>query len=212
MIPEIELMIDIETLGTKPGAPVLEIACVAFYLDGSPLVPGYGRLVEPYRIALPLQSQLDRGLQIDADTLGWWTKEERAGRLYELMREGETRTQTVTSALGGLKHFIASHRAGDDRSICMWANSPSFDLTLLEHLFRTYEIAVPWTHREQADQRTWLRSVGCRSTRELGIPFVGTEHCALDDATHQIKLVQEVYRRLHPNCPGDDRAKQHPST
>ena len=57
------LMIDLETLGTKPNSAILSIGAVYFDKDG---------LGEEFYANVDLQDSIDSGFDIDASTVYWW--------------------------------------------------------------------------------------------------------------------------------------------
>jgi len=71
------IMLDIETLGTDPGATIVSIGAVAFDADG----PG-----DEFRAAVSPTSCQRHGLSIDAETLEWWLTQDAAAR--EQLRGG----------------------------------------------------------------------------------------------------------------------------
>ncbi|POO54357.1 hypothetical protein CPJ18_02345 [Agrobacterium rosae] len=61
----LDLMIDIETLGTAPGSVILSVGAVTFNAETGEFGEGFYAAVEP-------QSAVDMGLTIDVSTLKWW--------------------------------------------------------------------------------------------------------------------------------------------
>lgn len=65
------VMVDLETLGTKPGSVILSIGAVTFDLDGS------GRDGRTFYQRVNIQSCLDAGMTVDGDTVEWWFHPDR---------------------------------------------------------------------------------------------------------------------------------------
>jgi len=87
---------------------------------------------------------------------------------------------TESLCLEGLANLYAKHEV--DKT---WANSPSFDLIILEGHWET----PPWTYREELDFRT-LRWAAKR--KGWIQPETEPTHNALEDCRLQVKLLMEM--------------------
>ena len=159
------VMLDIETLGTDPGAAVLSIGAVAFDTNG-PTGATFHRQIR-------LSSCQAAGLEIDAETLAWWLDQDDAAK--DVLTGGED-LETV------LGEFIEWYRDCNPSEV--WANSPSFDCAILEAAFKAVGRREPWTYYEQRDVRT-IRNLPAA----VELDRTGIEHDALDDAIHQAREV-----------------------
>ena len=166
--PAEHVMIDIETLGTKPGSVVFSVGAVPFSADG---------VEEGERWVMGVQDQLNMGLTVDADTLAWWLKRAKSGEAEVLMRAlGAPDPMERVEMWARLRDWI-----GEDTVV--WANGPDFDLRCLEALkwtfTKTYE--TPWRYWNCRCFRTWRKVLG------WGKPDNG--HDALEDARKQAEVV-----------------------
>jgi len=165
-------MIDIETLGTDPGCVIVSIGAVRFDLEHG--------VTDSLFVSVDPESCQALGMEIDAGTLAWWLDQPAEAR--EQLTGGET----LEHALQELRLFLSDV---DE----VWANSPSFDLAILEHV---YDVAVagdpPWQFWEQRDYRTLRETLPDWPDREHS----GTEHDALDDARHQAECLVEALREV----------------
>ena len=159
------VMLDIETLGTDPGAAILSIGAVAFDENG-PTGATFHRQIR-------LTSCQTAGLEIDAETLAWWLDQDDAAK--GVLTGGED-LETV------LGEFIEWYRDYNPSEV--WANSPSFDCAILEAAFEAVGRREPWTYYEQRDVRT-IRNLPAA----VALDRTGIEHDALDDAMHQAREV-----------------------
>jgi hypothetical protein len=159
-----EVMIDIETLGTNPGACIVSIGAVRFTRSA-----GIG---EEFFESVNVADAQDQGLEVDAGTVTWW-----------LTQSAEARDQLdggvlLDTALRRLADFIP-----DDATI--WANSPSFDCVLLQSAYRAVGRDCPWAYYQQEDYRTLRNELGFNED-DSG---AGTKHNSLADARRQTKAL-----------------------
>ena len=197
----IHVMIDIETLGPGPHAPVLEIGIYPFTLDGSPFAPhspmfhgGSGT------ITLGLQEQVALGHNVDAGTLEWWMSDAcRRDHLTDLLSTHRESTlvegvSQFAATIGYLRHY----NERQELDINVWAHGPSFDLIILRELMKKVGVKCPWSYRQERDLRTWVAAGGYSHASEVPVEFEGTPHKAVDDARHQARVVQYIARKLAP--------------
>ena len=163
-------MIDIETLGTDPGAAIVSIGAVRFTVDGG--------IEDELFVSVDVESCQDYGLRIDASTVIWWLGQSADAR--EQLRGGDD-----------LEHALRELRAFVDGCDEVWANSPSFDLTILEAAYECVGLSIPWNFWEERDYRT-LRAVLEWPDREQD----GTAHDALDDARFQAECLIEALEEV----------------
>lgn len=165
------VMLDIETLGTEPGAVILSIGAVRFDVDW---------IGEGMHARISQQSCLDAGLHIDEDTQEWWLDQDEYAQEYAL--EGN---QPLESALEDLSEFF-----GDAEEV--WAYSPAFDCVLLEAAYDAVGSLPPWGHWQTRDART-LANLPIAPDLERD----GAEHHALEDAQYQARVVGETLGRIN---------------
>jgi hypothetical protein len=167
------LMIDIETLGLAPGAAIVSIGAVHFHTDG---------LGAEFGASIDLQSCQAAGLDVDAETLQWWLKQDDGVRAQ--LRGGKP----LGSTLAAFDRFYDDINPDE-----IWANSPAFDCAILEAAYDAVEAEAPWDFYERRDLRT-LRNLGVEGNAERE----GPEHDALADARVQAReaaaLLREVQR------------------
>ena len=166
------LSIDIETLGTRPGAIVMSVGLVPFTqrerVDGAQ--------AEYWRISVV--DSLIHGLEADRDTRDWWKKQTSDAR--KALDVGEVRT--LESTAYRLEHILRTHCTDD---CCVWMKGPSFDGVLLTAALEKAGKRVPWKYWQERDVRTICDGI-VEPRRE------GTYHNAADDAVHQAKWVRDA--------------------
>lgn len=164
-----DLMIDLETLGTSSKAVVISLGAVFFD-------PAKGVLGPSFYQALTVQDQMKAGREVSPDTLKWWFSQ--SGAAQKVFHEKATPTHEVLNVFG--QWFKAN-----GKSASVWGNGSSFDISILEDLYRQYEFAVPWNFTKVMDLRTFKRFVGGNEP----IKKSGTAHNALQDAINQANYV-----------------------
>jgi len=164
-------MIDIETIGVAPTATILTIAAQAF----DPFGTGY--YDQQYYARITLESQSNRS--IDESTVAWWATQPAAARDEAFMEEGRVDLDQALDSLGKLIW----------RSSLLWCQGPTFDCTILEHAYKSYNKPIPWQYYKVRDSRTVFSL-----WPELSKP--ATSHHALEDCRRQIDLLQATLRHL----------------
>lgn len=157
------IMLDLETLGTRPGSVIASIGAVVFDLNG----------VSPRRIfyrRIDITKALAEGFTIGGDTLKWWLQQSPEAQ-KELYAEGVS----TYEALEAFNDFIGSDNA------CVWGNGASFDNALLSEAYAVCGLPQPWKFWNDRCYRT-VKSL------HPDMPMTkreGTHHNALDDAISQ---------------------------
>ena len=170
-----DISIDLETLATKPGAIILTIGACAFNRAGGDIGP-------VLHVKLDVIAQQNAGMSMDWDTIAWWFRQSEEAR-YALL-EGE---KMLPSA--ACKELTDFHQANVEKGGKTWANSPSFDLVLLEHLYSKARMTPPWKFWDQADIRT-LKLL----YPTIPVPSPRVAHRADHDAIAQAEFVQAVWK------------------
>jgi|LauGreDrversion4_2_1035121.scaffolds.fasta_scaffold15043_5 hypothetical protein len=180
------LMIDIETLATAPDATILTVAAQAF----DPLGQGYYQ--SSYYARVDFESQADRA--IEQGTLDWWAKQSEFAREEAFSESDRKPLDQVLDELGKLIW----------KSSAIWANGPTFDMTILENAYKSYKKPLPWQYYKVRDCRTvymlwpnekfWDAPVApTLINNEVHRP---ASHHALDDCRRQIDLLQETLKQI----------------
>jgi exodeoxyribonuclease VIII len=195
------VMVDCETLGVKPGAPIITIGAVLF----DPLkestadqLRAQGRM---WRI--DVEDAIKQSEGVDGGTIKWWL-----GQDPKALRElTEGSTVTLKAALMGYVAFCTirdpMHLPAQDhhlsllpRASLFWAKSPDFDGKILEYAFDRLGIPNPYRFFQYRCVRT-IQDLAWPDGPDARPRFnVGTAHSALDDAIEQAMLVQAGYRQL----------------
>lgn len=176
-----DLMIDIETMGSRPGSVIASIGAQVFDLNKRELVGDGG-----FYIVVDMNDAQKQGLRIDAKTVAWWLKQSEAAR-QALLAPGEA----LSTALGRLTHHSYSHDC-----VNVWSHGAGFDLVLLDSAYFACGLEAPWRYPAARDTRTLYALAGV-NPKEFFEPNA-TAHNALDDARAQAKAVIAAYDKLFP--------------
>lgn len=183
------LMVDMETMGNSPDAPIVSIGAVFF----DPSTGNTG--AEFYRV-VSLESSMSFGMKPDASTIQWWLKQSSEARSAILIDEA----MGLRESLELLADFIAENAANGSHTVQLWGNGCSFDNVILRRAYALTDtpFAVPfWNDRDVRTMVELGKSVGINPRYD--IPFEGDMHNALSDARHQVKYVSAIWKRLTAN-------------
>ena len=162
------VMLDLETLGTKPGCAILAIGMVAFEWDRV--------LPTTFYHEINTRSCLVAGLTIDPETEKWWR--ERDGNQL-IHRASFVTTPPLAAVLVAAKAWIELQ--GPLEQTLVWGNGADFDLPILAHAYTVCGFGgAPWLPYAGRCYRT-LKNL----RPEIKIVRQGDHHNALDDARSQ---------------------------
>jgi DNA polymerase III epsilon subunit-like protein len=172
-------VVDLETLGTDPYAPILAIGACAFRVDDN--VP----ITDAFYQAVALDSCLQLGLRPSASTIQWWMDQAEGARKAAF---NDPQAVTLPLALDAFTDWLNS------RPLKLWGNSARFDLGLLEAAYKACGKEVPWHFRDERCYRTIKTLPGARV---IELERFGTHHNALDDALSQALHLRAISQQLH---------------
>lgn len=182
----LNVMVDIETLSTRPNAMVLSIGAVLFdetYVsDGSVLITfGSSALKEQKRL----------GRDIDPDTVMWWMGQGHQAR-DALTAQGDV--VGLKEGLLGFEQYLHIAGHGSAKNLTLWSMGSDFDLVILRTLYEDAGLLCPFTHRQTACHRT-LRHLYPHVTVEKPATFIA--HNAMHDAVQQARLASKILGIIH---------------
>ncbi|EKQ0371837.1 3'-5' exoribonuclease [Escherichia coli] len=177
------LMIDLETMGKNPDAPIASIGAVFFDPQTGEQGPEFSKIIDMGTC----------GGTVDISTIEWW-----------LQRSGEARAAILADriplddALLQLREFIDENSG--EFFVQVWGNGANFDNVILRRSYERQEIPCPWRYTNDRDVRTMvaLGLVMDFDARNV-TTFEGERHNALHDARYQAKYVSVIWKKLFPN-------------
>lgn len=180
----IDCMVDLETLGQRPGCVVLSIGAIFFD-------PKTGKLGPKFYKVVRTQSCLKAGLTTDQGTLDWWAGQPEPARQVVDQAQQKRGTLELSDALSKFGEFLQKQAGGHVR---VWGNGSDFDNAILAVAYHAVDLELPWKFWNNRCFRT-LKSLSAAKGIKMGRE--GTYHNALDDALTQAKYAIEIYKVLN---------------
>jgi DNA polymerase III epsilon subunit-like protein len=180
--PGNHVMVDLETLGTRPNSLMLTIGAVRFNPWKDDSNTSMEKMETFYRrVSIDSFEGLDH--VIDDATLEWW------GNQSEEVREeafAEDNRHDIRNVLADFHRWCGGLDA-------IWANGTGFDLNILEHFSRELKRGVAWNYWQARDARTLYSLVPGLQRPQ------GAAHHALWDCWSQVVGVQRSFAALGIN-------------
>lgn len=180
-----DVMLDIETLGTRPGSVVWAIGAVAMNLE-----QGIVNNSVFYSV-INVESARQIGLTVDDATLTWWRTQDHTA-LTEL--------HTAMQSDGGIPIKTALTEFGvwlsqyNSEKVRVWGNGADFDQPLLAEAYYKADLTPPWSWRNNRCYRTIKNTLP-------GPKFIQPEikHHALYDAHAQARHLMMLLSNHNPH-------------
>lgn len=177
------LMIDLETMGKNPDAPIISIGAIFFDPQTGDMGPEFSKTID-------LETA---GGVIDRDTIKWWLKQSREAQSAIMTDE-----IPLDDALLQLREFIDENSG--EFFVQVWGNGANFDNTILRRSYERQGIPCPWRYYNDRDVRTIVElGKAIDFDARTAIPFEGERHNVLDDARYQAKYVSAIWQKLIPS-------------
>ena len=168
-----DCMIDLETLGTSPKTPVISLGAVFFDIETKKLGP-------TFYLPCDVSEQIERGRKPTGDTIKWWLGQSDAAK--KVFHE---QAKPMKEVLG---LFVQWYKANYPKGAYVWGNGSTFDISIMEDLFRDYGMPLPWGYNKAMDLRTFKRfKAGGEQVKKSGV-----NHNALDDAISQAQYILDA--------------------
>jgi hypothetical protein len=171
-----DVMLDLETLSTRPESVILTIGAVKFdpFSDFVDVERGLY-----YRVDVDEQLALDR--HVLESTVEWWGNQDAEVREEALGNSDRVSLEDMTR---GLNRFLVGVEN-------IWCQGPAFDIVILENLYRQLTKPTPWQFWQISDSRTLFKAHGDPRDKNRA-----AAHNALMDCYYQAIAVQEIYRAV----------------
>lgn len=179
-----DLMIDLETLGNTSNAAVVQIGAAAFNRND-------GSVSEPFSVKVDAHSKST----MDQSTIVWWMGQSEEAR--KSVFEGER--IHPAAGLCKLNKFIEDS-FDEVIGYRIWSKPSTFDIVILENLYKNCDMQQPWVHWCTRDLRTLIEAAKL-SRGEETLPRIA--HDAGYDAEAQAVTAVTCFARLKKLDNGD---------
>lgn len=174
-----DVMIDLETLSTRPDAAIISIGACWFNAD-------LQQVGHPWHTRIDMADSIRSGGHVDGDTVRWWLRQSDAARAS--ITEGCS--NDIDDALQGLAMYL--HSVAPQKEVRVWGNGADFGLPILASAYARADREQPWRYFNGRCLRT-LRKL----LPQVEAPaFEGTEHNAAHDAQHQARHAIALLRAM----------------
>jgi len=168
-------MIDLETLGTEPDSVILSIG-------GCKFDPNSNKIWDEFHLRLDVDEQSGRGRNINQDTIDWW--QSKPSEVIEAAFGPEGRV--------GIDEFLDFLKKWCVNADSYWAQGPTFDMVMLENLYKQYNKPYPWAFWKIRDSRTLFGIMPEDPRKAMNF----AAHDALEDCKAQAQCVQQTLQQL----------------
>lgn len=176
------LMLDIETLGVRPSARVIEIGWATFDPFGN-------GVLKSGSVAVDVGSQAYG--TIDAGTVDFWLKQPDGSRLAL----AKAKKVSIREAIELLDKELSPW----GQFTGVWSHGPAFDVTILQGHYDRLGRGMPWSYKAVRDTRTLAEACKLVLGHVPEYPRIaeGADHTGEADSVNQAVWVQRMYSALH---------------
>lgn len=168
-----DLMLDIETLGTRPTSVITQIG--ACYFDRNT-----GEIGGTFLGNIDVDKAIKRGLTLDWQAIKWWFEQENKSWMEN--------TVSLSQVLGEFIQFAK-------KAEYVWSHS-TFDIPILINAYAAdNRKQMPFHYRATRDIRTLTHLAGHQRNENKTDPKDKT-HNALEDCVYQVKYCVECFNKL----------------
>ena len=179
-----DIMIDLETMGTANDSAIIAIGAVVFSARG---------LGDEFYQQISLEDNFQCGRKASASTILWWLKQSDEARAAF---DDNERASLLKCALTNLRAFIQLESGASFPTDCIvhiWGNGPEFDCGMLADAYRDVLHAEPPWHFAGTRCLRTLRDLAPDVPRP---EFGGVKHNALADAENQALHAVQIMQHL----------------
>ena len=181
-----DVMIDIETLGTRAYSVVTVIAAVIFDIET-------GEIGEIFEKKISIDDSLRKGLRIDWDMIKWWMGQDKNVIGDSVLFEKGERVRLSLLALHNF--FRINFNFPECTDYRVWGNPVSFDLGLIKNMYdKICNCGPSWRRYQEMDLKTLsvLRPEIKKAQKNIGV-----SHNAVDDCRYQIAYLVKIWKSLN---------------
>jgi hypothetical protein len=140
------------------------------------------KLGATFYMILDVSEQIERGRKPSGSTIKWWLQQSDAAK-----RVFHDQAKPAAAVLPLFAQWLKTQPNAGKGGPFVWGNGATFDISMLEDIYRNYKLPDPWGYNKAMDLRTFKRFIG----EGAQIPSHGVAHNALDDAVKQAQYVMD---------------------
>lgn len=187
MNKRVDVMVDIETLGTKSESTIFQIAAIAFDINTGEHYSTFNKLVDIAK---------NETMTVDGDTIKWWLNTNKV-LLTSLLNSG---TGSSESTLIDFHDWLVNLTETKE-DLYLWGNGILFDNKMIQTQLQKINLDYPIHYKNDRDVRTILELAAFKtgkSEQEIKALYANgkDEHDALNDVEYQIDLTVDCYKLL----------------
>lgn len=185
----IDIITDIETLGTKTDSQIIQISAIAFDILTN-------KIIDNFNVCVDIGS--NEPINVTGGTIKWWLKT-NAGLLEDILNRPSVKTSVA------IKMFVdwVNSLNGDGSEVFLWGNGILFDNKMIQAQCELAGQEYPIFYRNDRDMRTIVElasiKLGFNSTKEFLRKFDNEKlikHDAFDDCVYQSKVISFAWKTL----------------
>lgn len=183
----LDLMIDLETMGTTPDSAIVALGIVEFDSKTGELGNSLYRVID-------LSTSVPYGFKIQPSTLYWWLEQSEEARLALIQ---DSNRESVEEAMLSVTRFVNSgNNAARKR---LWGNGPTFDNAMIRYTYEVvmgHQFPIPFWNDRCVRTIKGFYPYNLWRQWQIDNPRRGTFHNALDDAKYQVKYLCHILQEL----------------
>lgn len=172
------IMIDIETLSTRPDACIVSIGAAAISDTFTELGAEF---YQPVRIYSESPRYEHFNGTVDKGTMAWWDEQDEDARAVLTLTPDHL---DLKASLIKLSNYLIEQGAASTEPLFMWSNGAAFDLPILRRAYADEGLEFPWLYGNERCMRTLCNLTVCR---QVFYDRPKTAHHALEDARAQAR-------------------------
>lgn len=173
-----DAMLDLETMGTRPGDAVISVGVQLFDSKAGKLGPGF-------KVNLDIEEVIGAGFGATGSTIKFWINQNEAATKASLENPS-----ALIQGLMSVADLLTDNEGGVNDAIKVWGNGAAFDNVLLREMYQRLNLREPWEFWNDRCFRTMKGELD--PDKDLQPEFVGEKHDALADATHQARWLINI--------------------
>jgi len=190
----LDIVLDLETLGTSNSPVITQIGAVAFDIKT-------GKKVREFMLNVTIDSCLKAGLKPDGSTIKWWMTQSKEVR-DEVFNSDQV--VTISKALNAFRDWVTTLSAsvdGGKKNVYLWGNGILADNTWIKGANEALNIPEYLSYQNHRDVRTLLDLASThigesKSIITKQITSEGSHHNALADAQWAAKLITACWNLI----------------